>query len=334
MPIFFVRDRSQLNALIAFIVIMALLAPVDQIYAFATKERWGGLTSSGTVRLGLGGASVIASGFLAIIIFRNDLRYYLLATFPILSILLTGHRSGFIALGAAMMTFFKLTKKTTKSLLLVYLLSGSLLLVLTGLEIFTGHNFIEDTMKRGKDTFNTEVTTSKGRLEKISNAFDIFKRRPIFGIGYNFERIRDLLPSSGLINTNAAQQTGSGRNPLRHGSTDDPRRAGKIMLDAEYDVLHPHNFLFRLLAHTGLVGTALLIYIIMATLKICRRLVQSDTLHYPYGIYLYCSIVFFLVFALWNTTFVADGWFFWLLCGASVVLVQRAEADRQDLDAI
>ena len=161
--------------------------------------------------------------------------------------------------------------------------------------MYTGHSFIEDTMTRSKDTFNLENKTSIGRLDKINNNFQIFKQHPIFGIGYNYENLADFIESPSLVIIDE-----------------------EFLIDTESDILHPHNFIMRSLSHTGLVGTLILLSIIGIVLKMCYRLISAEENQRPYGILLNCTLVFFLIFSLLNTTFNSEGWFFWLLCGFTV----------------
>jgi O-antigen ligase len=309
MPILFIDEKHKIDALITFIVVMSVLALLHQVYSFAFASRWQNYTSSGTVRLGIKGVSLIGCAMLAILVFKEKLKYYLLSTCPILSIILVGHRSGLIALGASLVALFALTKKASKTLILIYLLSGSLILSLTILEVFTGHSFIDDTITRGKDTFNTDNATSIGRIDKIRHNYMVFKKNPIFGIGYNYESIGKDLNRTMSFNV-------------------DPEMIEKV----EHDVRHPHNFILKLLSHTGLTGTLLVILISALSLKNCYNVGRADNYNSPYGIFLFCSIVFFLFFALMNTTFTSEGWFFWLLCGMSALLRPKLlETDHKEI---
>jgi O-antigen ligase len=305
LPVLFIREKSQLEFFIAFIVVMAVLALGHQIYSFAGATRWRNFTSSGTVRLGLGGVSILACALFALLSHKNSLKYYFLATCPILSIILVGHRSGLIALGAALLVFFLVTKKITKFMVLVYVLSGSLIVALAGMDIYTGHSFIDDTLSRSRDTFNFENRTSVGRLDKIKNNYMMFKKNPIFGFGYNYENIQ---------------------NQINYSTT--AQNYEEVVMEIKRDVMHPHNFVFRYLSHTGIFGFSIIMAITYLIFKKCRNLIKLDEALQKYGTFLLCSNIFFILFALWNTTFTAEGWVFWILAGICATIKEKDPANE------
>lgn len=302
-PILFLSDESQYKNLLKFMIIMVIFGFLHQLYVAAIATRFHNLTSSGTVRIGLNGITIIGSCFFAFIVFKNDLKYYLIAICPIISIILVGHRSGFIAIAASLIVFFIFTKKITKLLLLCYLFGFLLLISLGGLEFLTGHDFLEDTLTRTGDTFSTSNKTSIGRLNKIENSFQVFIKKPIFGFGHNYESIKGLA------------------NKYPYGLNDQ-----EYLKDFEFNVLHPHCLLARSLSHTGIFGTLILSSIIILALKRCHLLIGAGESYSTKGVFIYCSIIYFVVFSLFNTTFTEEGWFFWTLCGSVVYFSKNIES--------
>jgi len=293
----------QIRNLMIFIVIISVLYLPQQLYSFIVQPEWvlaKSKTSSDTIRLGSAGMPILACGLFTILIWKNKAKYYVLGLFPIISFFLIGHRSAYLALGASLILVLKWTKGVTKSALLVYLGSFLLFFTLLGVGNFLGYSFIDDVLKRGSDTFNLENPTTAGRLYAIGNNFFIFKKKPILGIGYNHESLRKMFPPAPLV-----------------GDT------GDTIL--EKNVLHPHNFVIRHLSHTGISGTFLIFTIIFLVLKRCYSSIREGGMLRDPGVFLFGSISFFLILALMNTTFVAEGWFFWVLCGVTVFFSRDVE---------
>jgi O-antigen ligase len=177
-----------------------------------------------------------------------------------------------------------------------------LFLVFVGLELFTGHSFLDDTLARSADTFSVENQTTTRRIDKIIINYYILKKNPIFGIGYNRENIKDLLISSEII-----------------------KNIDNIDKREEIDVLMPHNFVMHSLSHTGIIGTLILSIIIALAYKGSYVLLRSNDSQSSYGLFMICSFTFFLIFALMNTTFKSEGWIFWFLCGTSFIYNKKSD---------
>jgi O-antigen ligase len=136
------------------------------------------------------------------------------------------------------------------------------------------------------------------RRYAINDNLFIFKQKPIFGIGYNEEILPKLFSRSDYSNRRV---TG-------------PGDMGDV-----FNILHPHNFLLRSLSNTGLMGTSVLFCIIYLVFRRCYALIRTRGDYHQIGIFLFCSIFFFLIFSLMNTNFFSEGYVFWILCGIAAI---------------
>jgi len=308
-PLFFLRSQKIIKNIIIFSVMMVLIAPAYQLYTFAISSKWQmAITSSGTVRLGIGGVPILACVLFLILIFKNEIKFYPLLVLPMLSMILVGHRSVLLALIASLMIYFIIGKKITKLFLFFYVIGFLLVGVFIILESFTGHSFMDDALVRSKDTINVENQTTKARIDKILNNYNIFKSNPVFGIGYNYEKLTSIINSQTVIKT----------------KNEDELIAEKIK-----DFISPHNLFLRLLSHTGIVGFTIFLLLIFAVFKKCYRKAKTrEPLSYKY-IFIICSITFFLIMALMNTTFIVDGWILWFLCGSTIIFNTCPKTDLE-----
>jgi hypothetical protein len=300
-PVFFLQKGNQLRNLLLFVVIVSLLYPLWQVSSFFLLSGDYEVTSSGTIRLsGSQATAIIASALFAILIWRNDLKSYFLSALPVFSISLVGHRSAIVALALSMIPLLMFKKEIRKVLSLAYVTSLSILLVFFAAESFSGYSFLGDFVKRSSDTLDAENTTTSARIYSIKDNLHVFEQRPFLGIGYMHEEIVSLFPASAL------------------------ERNVQGDMGPEINVISPHNFVMKFLSHTGIVGTILVILIIWTALKKSYLLIHGTAKRKNYGIYLFCSMVYFLVHSIMNTTFTAQGYIFWILCGACI-LPQTAE---------
>lgn len=308
-PLFYFSESGYMKRLLYFITILAVFFPVWQICIYFFSAEWQRvITSSGTVRLsGAGVTPLLACALFAILTWKTELKYYVLTVFPIISMVLVGHRSVLLALAMSLATYFIWTKKLVRSLLFVYFIGFALLIGLLMVELFTGHSFIEDTVTRGADTFNSENTTTVARIFSIKDNLHVFSKKPLTGIGYNHEALPELFPKKTL-----ERERVSGDLP------------------AVFNVLHPHNFVLRLLSHTGLLGTLLFMLIFFLVLKRCAFLIKARPETHLIGTFLFASIVFFIVLSLMNNTLFMEGHIFWILCGSTIAKYSPVRGEASD----
>jgi O-antigen ligase len=280
LPLFFLKDEKQFRNMLAFIVIVACLYPIWQLHDFTSTGRHY-LTSSGTIRLaGSQAASILACGLFAILIWMRGPKQYVLAAIPILSIILIGHRSGFLALSIGLLLLFFWMKQIGKSFLFAYTTVIFALLSFIVLDAFLGYDFLSDAMQRGSDTFSTTNKTTLGRFCSIKNNFYVFLNKPLFGIGYDYDNLSKIFVDSLTIDANPND-----------------------IAIAKKNVLHPHNFFMKFLSHTGLAGTSLILLIIFSAFRYCHIYIFSKKHLRNAGIFVLCSLTFFIVMSLMNTIF-------------------------------
>jgi O-antigen ligase len=304
LPLFFLKDEKQFRNLLAFIVIISCLYPIWQLHDFTSTGRHT-LTSSGTIRIAAGQAAMpLACGLFGILIWMRGPKQYVLAAIPILSIILIGHRSGFLALGIGLLLLLFWVRQIGKSFLFAYTTVFFILISFVILDAFLGYDFLSDAMKRGADTFDTANPTTMGRACAISDNFFVFLKKPLFGIGYNYEELSQILAP-----------------PLL-----EEAKVNGVFTVAERNVLHPHNFIMRFLSHTGLAGTSLILLIIISVFRRCYALITSEKHVRDIGIFLFCSLTFFIIMSLMNTTFFSQGYIFWTLCGMTILFYRTADS--------
>ncbi len=310
-PILFLRGKNQIRNLLIYVVILALLYPIWQLFIFLSLESYQlDYTSSGTVRLGSGGLSIAALGMYILLVWKNEVKYYLVSVIPIVSIILAGHRSALLAIAMGLIFTYSLSKKLSKFLLSVYISSFAIVIALIGLEIVTGHSFYDDALQRSEDTFSKENPTTIARVVSIEDNWRAFKKKPIAGIGYYHEELERIFSYQEL---NRELFQGSGH------------------LGAGFNVIHPHNFLMRYLSNTGIIGTFLILSIIVLILKRCYMISKLNEEYRNIGTFLFSFIVYFMVFSLMNTNFFFEGDIFWATCGAAVLFTVNKEQNEANI---
>ena len=298
LPLLYIKTKEQLRKLLIFTVIVSLLYPAWQLFAFVGCADIF-VTSSGTIRLaGAAAAPILTSALLAILIWRRGINQHILSTLPIVSILLIGHRSAYIATALSVLLLFHWLRDLGKLVIFSYLTILCIPLMLISLNIIGGYDFAGDVFTRLSDTLSMTDKNTLARAYAIRDNIMVFLSKPIFGIGYDHEGLSHVL-------TNKVPFGGHSLAP-------------------HFNVLHPHNFLMRFLSHTGLVGTSLILMIIISILRKNYALISHGGSFRSQGIFLFCSIMFIIVYSLMNTVFFSNaGSLFWILGGITVLLYEE-----------
>lgn len=293
-PLCFVKKEKQLKSLLMFVILVSLLFPFGQPFLFGSADQVMLLKGQGTLRLGFGDANLfLALGTLA---FFSWQRKTWLSAIPLAGIAMLTHRSAYIAITMAIVSVSFLRKKKAKTLVIMGFAGVVAIIILIGIEKTTDMPIFEKTMGRFSETFETTGTT-KARLGILPLAIDEFVQRPLTGLSY--------------YEINKLQ------------------KLEEVSVKA-FNIMHPHNFLLTAVMRFGTIGTALLLSIIMmlfvGTYKLSRRVETSKV-----GAYLFSSILFFVLFALMNTTFSSAGYVFWLLAGVTLWYQNQAHyLERQE----
>ncbi|MGD0962085.1 MAG: O-antigen ligase family protein, partial [Methylomonas sp.] len=193
------------------------------------------------------------------------------------------HRSGYIAITLAFAALSALKGKKIQNIGILLLAGIAVIGMLTLLEKFTNINMLEKNINRVEQTFENTGTT-KSRLDAMMEVFKEFEERPLTGIDYQ-ESYHLTLDSARSIHA--------------------------------FNVMHPHNFVLAIIMTTGIVGTTLMFTLIFRTLRTSYKLSQfpeSSTA----GIFLFSSAIFFVTYAVMNTTMETSGYIFWYLSGITV----------------
>jgi O-antigen ligase len=289
LPVCFIKSENQLRRILLFVIFISSCFPLWQLFIFFTGSG-AFVTSSGTVRLaGSHLSPLLASTVFALILWHRGWSKYLLISAPIMSIVLIAHRSAYVALFLGLAFLFYFLKELKKPILLAYIASLLVVTAIYVLSFFTGHNFMEDATTRMVDTFSAEHVTTVGRIERMKNSYIAFRRYPLAGIGYDYEILSKVFTNEAAIG----------------------------------GVLHPHNFVIRHLTHTGVLGTILILSIIAQTLLLCFLGANRFTAERTRFVFLFCTLVFFILISLMNTEFFVHGYFYWIPIGVTLYYRKR-----------
>lgn len=78
---------------------------------------------------------------------------------------------------------------------------------------------------------------------------------------------------------------------------------------------------------TGTIGTFLLMFLIARVLLFSYRLAKQEATS-QVGVYLFACQIFFILFALMNTTFGSAGYVFWILSGITFWYTNQIQIER------
>jgi O-antigen ligase len=298
LPLLFIRDYKEYYNILVFVVVISLIYPVWQLYAFMGSSSHF-ITTSGTVRAsGNFAVPLIALSFFAIMIWQRGMKQYVPSFILIVAIIMVGHRSAYVAFALSVILLFIWLRNVGKIMIYGYLATLCIPLILVCYSYISGYDWLGSLMTRGSDTLSTTDRNTLARAYTIKDNFLVFLAKPLLGIGYNYEQHSNILTNSAQLSKNTFLPT---------------------------CILHPHNFFMRHLSHTGIVGTSLITLIIFSALKNCYSCISKDGTCRKIGILLFCSICFFLVYALMNTVFFSTGCssLFWILAGITVVFTEK-----------
>ena len=202
--------------------------------------------------------------------------------------MMLAHRSGYIAIFLSIMAVSFLKGKKTQTLALM-IMSGILVIGMLGaLQLFTNVNVLDKNLSRAGETFKATGTTV-ARANIITNVIEEVQNRPFTGLSY--KELHDL-------NNNAEHS---------------PR---------DFNITHPHNFIFTAIFQTGFIGTLILLILINRSMRTAYKLAKTDKFKTE-GTYLFSSILFFIIFAAMNTTMGSLGNVLWFLCGLTFFIFNQ-----------
>lgn len=291
LPLLFLDNKKQLKNLLLFVIAISLLFPIGQPFLFGSSDQLAIQQGQGTLRLGYGDANIfLAMGAFAFLVWEKRVW---LSALPMAGIVMLTHRSAYIAVTTAIMMIFSLRKKKMKSILVIGLSGAVALAVLIVIQNTTNIPLIEKSMVRFSETFESTGTT-KARIGVIPVAFSELSKRPVAGLTYR--EVNDL--------------------------------QRKERLDSNvFNILHPHNFFLSSIMKTGTIGTFLLMFLIARVLLFSYRLAKQEATS-QVGVYLFACQIFFILFALMNTTFGSAGYVFWILSGITFWYTNQIQIER------
>jgi len=280
LPLVIYKTNSQLKNLIVFTAILSLIFPLYQPFLINSEDTKVALKGQDTLRLGYGDGNILLGLGTAALLSWEYKKY--LTFLPLSGILMLGHRSSFIAIAFSFMaiSFFKGKKIQTFALMG---LAGVLVIVgLTALQSFTNINMLDKLLSRVEQTFEPTKTTVV-RAYVITTVIEELEKRPYTGLGY--QELHEVI------------------NRADHSARD-------------FNIYHPHNFVYSSLMNTGIIGTFLMFAILIRSLIAAYKLAHTEPFKTK-GAFLFSSILFFLIFSLMNTTMTSVGYVVWFLCGTT-----------------
>ena len=288
-PLFYIKQEKTLRKLLYYVVIITLLFPFAQPFLYGSADQVAlEQGQGGTLRLGFGNANLLLMlGVLAFFVWE---RRMWLSALPLAGIGMLAQRSAYISITLCILVLAVQKKKGMKFIALVggagLLLIAALMLIQTTSSV----PVVQKTAERLSQTFQ-ETGSTKARMLVIPVALREFSNRP--WVGYSYRDMNQL--------------------------------SQKQDRDAfSFNMLHPHNFVLSSLLRTGMVGTLLLFGIICVLMLAAFRLSRQRDTH-EQGMYLFSTMLFFVVFGLMNTSFISAGYVFWVLAGVTLWYLNQVQ---------
>lgn len=281
-PLIFLKQEKTLKRLLYFVLTTTVLFPIMQPFLYGSADQMAlQAGQGGTLRLGSGNANLfLMLGVFALFVWERKLW---LSALPLAGIVMLAQRSAFVSLTLCVMMLAFQKKKNIKFIMLMggagVLLVGALVVI----QVTTSVPVVDKAMDRFSQTFEKTGST-KARMHVIPMAMSEFTKKPLVGYSYRDIKVMTL----------------------------------KQHTDAfSFNMLHPHNFVLASLLRTGLVGTLLLFSIIIFSMLAAFRLSRHQHTR-EQGMYLFATILFFVVFGVMNTSFFSAGYVFWVLVGITL----------------
>ncbi|MDO9163960.1 MAG: O-antigen ligase family protein [Methylococcaceae bacterium] len=292
LPLVIYKANSQLKNLIIFTVFLTLIFPLYQPFLINSEDTKFALRAQDTLRLGYGDGNILL-GLGATALLSWEYKKYL--TFlPLSGILMLGHRSSFIAIALSFMAISFLKGKKIQTFVLMGLAGLLVIIGLTALQSFTNINMLDKLLNRVEKTFEpTKTTVVRARVFPI--VIEELQKRPYTGLDY--QEFHEVI-----------------------------KRADHSPLD--FNISHPHNFVYSSLMNTGIIGTLLMFTILIKSLMAAYKLAKTKD-YKTQGAFLFSAILFFLVFSAMNTTMTTVGYVVWFLCGTTFWFFNQYKATNR-----
>ncbi len=288
-PLFFIKEERMLQRLLYFVLLLTLLFPLFQPLLYGSADQIYLSKGQGTLRLGFGNANLLLMlGVLILFVWERKLW---LSAIPLAGVAMLAQRSAFIALTLCVMVLSFQKKKSTKFIALIGLAGMLFVAALVVIQATTSIPVVDKAVERFSQTFKSTGTTT-ARLNVIPMAMEQFAKRPLAGFSYHETHVL------------------------------------KQMQDEDafaFNMLHPHNFVLSSILRSGIIGTLLLFTIIYIALFSSLRLTRKSV-YKKQGMYLFSTILFFVVFGLMNTSFFSAGYVFWTLLGITFWYLNQSYA--------
>jgi O-antigen ligase len=238
-------------------------------------------TSSGTLR-SLDGNSVLILLIPICYIFfysnywrNNKIISYFIITLMTIGIILSGHRSGMIVLLFIFAAYYLSNQFNKLKYLWIPLWGIALVSIITIVinnvdKTLPDESFLGDLVIRANETFNLENETTKERLDKWKLSVEVFKEKPLLGLGrYSVY--------------------------TQHIDEENPNLESFEELNRAV-----HNLFFNKLIHEGLIGFSIIILFLYVILKQFKKISAFDQ---QYAGFLKIYILSFILYSMFNTPF-------------------------------
>lgn len=294
LPLAIYKNKSQLKSLIRFTVVLSLIFPLCQPFLIHTEITKNILREQGTLRLGFGDANVIL-GYGVIALFAWEYKKYL-SFLPLAGIMMLAHRSAYIAIVLGLLALSFVKGKKIKTLMLMGMAGALVIGMLAVLQSFTNINILDKNLSRASETFQSTGTTTS-RIGVFPIAVEEFVKRPLTGMDY-----KEL-------------QLALFREEFS------PR---------DFNIAHPHNFVLVAIMNYGLLGSMIMFTLIFKSMRAAYGLTKTEEFKTT-GAYLLSAILYFVIFAMMNTTMGSVGYAFWFLCGTTFWFANQQQATKRRL---
>lgn len=303
LPLFYLKDEKTLKTLLFYVVVVTLIFPLVQPFLYGSVDQVAlQKGQKGTLRLGSNyGNILLMMGALAFFVWEKKLW---LSALPLAGIVMLAQRSAFISITLCIMVLAFQKKKSLKFIMLTGGASILLIAALVVIQTTSSVPVLDKAMDRFSQTFEKTGST-ESRMLVIPVALREIGSRPL--VGYSYRDIYDLTL--------------------------------KQSVDAfSFNMLRPHNFILSSLLRTGIIGSFLLFGIVLLVMKAALRLTRKKNTK-EQGMYLFSTILFFVVFGVMNTSFFSSGYVFWMLAGICLWYVNepcdlKSQSNIQEFEEI
>ena len=275
-----IKDNKSKTKFFVYCIFIGCTLVLFAIIRYLTHEV--NITSSGTIRVLASNNNTILLFSICYLLFGSQLKQnnlimmMCIVLFISIGIFLSGYRSGFLVLSCILAYFFirESLYRSDYVWIPLFCIAGIFFIILSlqiGIISINHSNFLSETIKRSKDTFDLQNKTTQDRLMKWEKAIKIVKINPLLGLG---------------------------RYPFNHSHVDSENSA-QVRIFSELKGSE-HNMFIQKLVHEGIMGICMLMLFLFFIFKDSLKAVAESSKD---SIFLTLYLASFILYSMFNTVF-------------------------------